>query len=103
MADRQQKFRRDMLNKESCFIETNMAKQKLRNSLKYKKMEEDTHERIRIQDTIEKMAKEGKGKLEILTYLMNEFPDEEKSKYYGIWIHNKFKKLKIKDECEQGR
>ena len=103
MADRQKKFRRDMLNKESCFIETNMAKEKLRNSLKYKKMKEDNAERIKIQNTIKKLAKTGKSKLFILTYLLNEFPDSEKTKYYGIWIDNKFKHLKIKENNEQER
>ena len=47
------------------------------------------------------MAKNGKGKIEILTYLMDVYPYPEFTKHYGTWIDNKFKQLKIKDKSNE--
>ena len=100
--DTPQKHRKDLFELACSHIDAEEASRKLKETDKYKKIKADADLRIEIQTTIRKMAKEGKGKIEIMTYLMDVYPYLEFTKYYGSWIDYRFKKLKIKDISNEG-
>ena len=83
-------------------LDSEEAIRKRKETTKYKEIKADSDIRIQIQTTIRKMAQEGKGKVEILTYLMEVYPYPEFAKYYGSWIDYRFKKLKIEDKSNEG-
>ena len=54
----------------------------------------DTIHRIEIQNKIESLLIDGKGKIEILKILNDTYPDSKLSKYFLSYIENKIKYLK---------
>ena len=52
----------------------------------------DTLDRREVHKVIQQMLREGKGKIEILNYLSNTYPDAQCSKYFGQWIDYYYQK-----------
>ena len=84
-------------------LDSEEAIRKRKESPEYKKLKVECDTRLKIQNEIKRMAKEGKGKIEIITYLMDVYPYPEFTKYYGSWIDYRFKKLKIKENSDEGK
>lgn len=102
-SNKLQKYRRILLEDTCSRLDSQIARETLKNTPKYKKIQIDSDIRRIIHGEIEQMVKSGKGKVEILTYLMDVYPYPEYTKYYGAWIENKFKQLKIKENSDDGR
>jgi len=102
-SNKEQKFRRYLLELDFSHMDSEKASEELKNTPKYKKVKADSDVRMQIQNEIKQMAKNRKGRIEILTYLLDVYPYPEYRKYYRTWIDNWFKKLKIKEESDEGR
>ena len=68
---------------------------------KNEKESEDTKQRKEIQEVIKKMVRENKGKIEILTYLTNNYPNAKVAPFFETYINREMKKFgKLQDEPE---
>ena len=103
MTNKLEKYRKFCLDHDCSRLDSKMASERMKNTPKYKRIQADSNIRRNIHGEIEQMVKDGRGKIEILAYLMDVYPYPEYTKYYGAWIDNKLKQLKIKDNSDEGR
>lgn len=64
-------------------------------------MSADTKERYEIHSLIKKSLEEGKGRIEILSELLNKYPNSTGRNYFEQYIEHHMTKMKIKDNSKE--
>ena len=72
-----------------------------RKKLSVKKPHPDTVARQEIQNTIITMLRQGKGKLEILNFLNEKYPESSMREHFGEYIENHARKFSAKNTIKE--
>ena len=88
----------------ASIVEVEVMREKENNKPKNQERKNDSEKRMKIQESIKKMHKQGFPKEEALKRIQRDFSDSEYSRFFASWVENWYKKPIVnkteKDEQE---
>lgn len=80
-----------------------VTNREISNRMKEASKSQDTIERMNVHNTIRTMMDERRGKLEILTYLNEKYPNSPVKQFFGQYIEDYARKITVKSKEEEVR